>query len=184
MPDASADTSAGSGSSSSGGSGSGSSSSGSSSGSGSAAPDAGDASSGDDGGQGVDGDAAPGDDGGPPADAAAEGDGPPTFSGMAHVAVLYDPSNMNGVADLPKMLALLMAMPGLVVEPTDDHVRAPMLASKQLIIIMGEASTFGGVVDPAIRDLSVPVILSKDAFARTLMMGNDQATSANQNSIK
>jgi hypothetical protein len=103
---------------------------------------------------------------------------------MPHVAVLYDPTNMNGVADLPAMLSLLMAMPGLVVEKTDDHVRAPMLASKQLIIIMGEASTFGGVVDPAIKDLPVPVILSKDAFAVTLQMGNDQATSADQNSIK
>jgi hypothetical protein len=128
-----------------------------------------------------------GDDGGGSAgDAGSESgsDGGPVFSGMPHVAVLYDPPNMNGVADLPRMLALLMAMPGIVVEKTDDHTKAPALASKQLIIIMGEAATFGGVVDPAIRDLPVPVILSKDNFAKTMQMGNDLATSADQNSIK
>jgi hypothetical protein len=106
------------------------------------------------------------------------------FGGMPHVAVLYDPPNDNAQAlDLPRMLSLLSAMPGIVVDKTDDHTRAPMLASKQLIIICGEASTFGGVVDPALKDLPVPIILSKDAFARTLLMGNDQATAATQNSI-
>ena len=127
--------------------------------------------------------------GGMPADAAAPDSAPGAFPPGPHRVVLItgDDRNRNDASRLG-MLAILGEMKeshGIEVEEVPaNSVRAAMMMDKALLIASPNANYFGVTPEGALKNLPVPILLSKDGNTTAYGIGNSGNTSADQDSIR
>lgn len=137
-------------------------------------PDAGTGGSGDTGGKG----------GGAGGGEGGAGGAPP--GGSPHVVLLYSEDHAAADGSLKDMMAVLNEMkdhltPEFILD-SDPKAKAAMLKDKGLVIVGPNTRACNGGVDTAIKDLPVPVMISKDCTSWS-GLGNMMNTGNTENSI-
>ena len=103
------------------------------------------------------------------------------------VLITGDDAHLNDPSRL-QMIELLKSMQGshgIVYEEIDANmVRAANMMGKALLIASPNANYFGVTPEAALRNLPVPIIVSKDGNTDVLGLGNTGNTDSNQDSIR
>jgi hypothetical protein len=112
--------------------------------------------------------------------------GSPPISGMPHVVLLY--SNDHNAADpsYKEMMAIMNGMKDRIVPEfvldSDPGAKAAMLMTKGLVIVGPNTRACSNGVDTAIKNLPIPVMISKDCTSWS-GLGNMMNTGNTENSI-